>query len=176
MKEFLSYLKENYKSLVISAIFTLWLLDYNVTLLLLTVIIFNIANGFNHFRKEKDKEKLLKVRGLTLADAENIAFVKKWEETRQSGIWSYCIKDGAIISGSFLSLITSAISYWGLNKLGISPWVEPGDMFRFIGLNFLAGALIGCIICQFQWNINERRFLRLTDPLNLHFSTVKELL
>jgi hypothetical protein len=176
MKEFLSYLKGNYKGLIISAVFLLWIEKFKLTLWLLAILLFNIATGYNHYRKAKEQEKRLKAKGLTPEDAENIAFVKEWEETRQSAIWQYCVKDGAIISGSFISLITSAISYWALTKLGFSPWAEPGDMFRFIGLNFLAGALIGSIICRFQWNINESRFLRLTDPLNLHFSTVKKLL
>jgi hypothetical protein len=42
---------------------------------------------------------------------------------------------------------------------------EPGDMFSFIGYNYMIGAGIAVIIFRIRWKYNEKRFVHLTDPL-----------
>jgi len=175
MKEFLLYVKLNYWSLIISSLILAWLYGIGQQYLLLAVIVFNIATGYNNYRKNIDFETRLKAKGLTREDAANIQFVKKWEITRERGLWNYCITDGGFICGSGLSIVTSILTMLTLQKSLTTLFAEPEDMFRFIGLNFLSGVVLGIVIFRFKWNMNEKKNLNLTDSLNLHFSTVKKL-
>lgn len=112
------------------------------------------------------KQYQLKAKGLTEEDTANIIFVKKWEETRGKGVWRYCIIDGGIIRGAYLwlaisvlAIATSVVKFKGLVD-------APGNMFGFIGYTYIAGAIIGVISHRVLWIYNQRRFLKLTDPLN----------
>jgi hypothetical protein len=112
----------------------------------------------------------LKGKGLTLDDVDNIKFVKKWRETREKGPWSYCLKDGAAICGSILFLVLSLLAFLLVfNFLG---WLEESlaNMFQFIGFTYISAAVISAVIYRIAWPYNERRFNRLTDPLNHEFS------
>ena len=111
------------------------------------------------------KQHQLKDKGLTAEDIDNIRFVKKWEETREKGIWRYCINVGGIIFGAYLWLIISILLI-ATSIVKLQTLVDaPGNMFGFIGYNYIAGAIIGVIIHRALWPYNERRFKRLTDPL-----------
>ncbi|PJJ79616.1 hypothetical protein [Mucilaginibacter auburnensis] len=176
MDAFLLYVKNNYRALILSCIIIAFICGYDQKLLLLAVIAFNIISGYNNYKKDIDFETRLKAKGLTREDAANIQFVKEWETTRQKGVWNYAISDGGIICGAGLSVLTSIVSMFIMQKSITALFAEPADMFRFIGLNYLAGAALGITLFRFRWNVNEKRFFSLTDPLNQHFSTVKELL
>ena len=113
----------------------------------------------------KIKQYQLKDKGLTQEDVANIQFVKKWEETREKGIWWYCITDGGIIVGAYLWLMISMLLI-ATSIVKLQTLVDdPGNMFGFIGYNYIAGAIIGVILHGALWPYNERRFRRLTDPL-----------
>jgi hypothetical protein len=163
-----SYLKYNYKQIIVSLIilnvFYWWMHDFYLFYLFLFVIGF--ARDLYHFREKLDKQKKLKAKGLTEEDIINIEFVKKWEETRIGGMWKYCVRDGGIIAGAGLALALSllyAIIFPGNFSNIIS---EPGDMMMFIGYSYIAGATFGVILFRIRWSYNEKKFIRLTDPLN----------
>ena len=116
------------------------------------------------------KQYQLKNKGLTQEDVANIQFVKKWQETREKGIWRYCINDGGIILGAYLWLIISVLLI-ATSIVKIQTLVDdPGNMFGFIGYSYMAGAIIGVIIHRALWPYQERRFTRLTDPLLINHS------
>ncbi|WP_419701372.1 hypothetical protein [Mucilaginibacter sp. NFX135] len=116
------------------------------------------------------KQYQLKNKGLTEEDIHNIRFVKKWQEIREKGIWRYCINDGGIILGAYLWLIISILLI-ATSIIKLQTLVDdPGNMFGFIGYNYIAGAIIGVIINRVLWPYNQRKFIRLTDPLLINHS------
>lgn len=123
---------------------------------------------------KSDRVKKLKAKGLTLQDIINIEFVKKWDETRKGGVWSYCIKDGALVIGTLLIIPISVLYFIISHKSITQLFPDPGQMLAFIAYTYLSGALIGTIGCRIAWTIKERRFLRLTDPLNTIFTNKKQ--
>lgn len=142
------------ENVIFSAVFVLW-----------------IIAGIRH-RKRRAFD--LKGKCLTLDDVDNIKFVKKWQETRKKGPWGYCLKDGAAICGSILFLILSLLAF--LLVFNFVGWVEesPAIMFQFIGFTYILATVISVIIYRIAWPKKERRFNRLTDPLN-HESSLKTL-
>ncbi len=46
---------------------------------------------------------------------------------------------------------------------------DPSNMFSFNGYSYMIGGFIGVITNKLKWAYNERRFIRLTDPLNDRF-------
>jgi hypothetical protein len=125
-----------------------------------------IARDYYHYNSRNYEIKRLAKKGLTEEDIINIRFVKKWEETRKKGIWKYCIVDGGIILGAGLSIVISLIISTMHRDTFEFLAADPNNMLSFIGYNFLAGAIIGLVSCRILWTYRERRFLRLTDPLN----------
>ena len=126
----------------------------------------------------KNKKKLSN--GLVEEDLNNIAFVKKWDETRQTGIYKYCIVDGGIIAGACLSVIVSLVVFFypGTDFLSLFP--GPLDMFVFIAFTYITGGLICVGAFRAMWHFKERKFIRLTDPFDPLFmspkTTLEELL
>jgi hypothetical protein len=124
---------------------------------------------------KEDRIKKLKIKGLTQQDMVNIKFVKKWEQTRKDGIWKYCIKDGGIINGVVLGFLSSGMVNWVLRKNGFQqPLSDVSSGFAFIGYCYGTGVILGIILYRVLWIMKERRFLRLTDPLNTTFTDKKE--
>jgi len=70
-----------------------------------------------------------------------------------------------------LSLLISILYFIFSSKHFSALFSEPGDMFSFIGYTYIAGGILGVIIFRILWLFNERRFYRLTDPLNFLFAS-----
>jgi hypothetical protein len=107
--------------------------------------------------------KKLENKGLTPGDLKRIAFVKRWERIRISGIWRYCFFDGGLIIGMLLLFPVSFAMLFILSKPE-RLFAELSGMFSFIGKNIIISYAIGLILYRFKWTYNERRFLRLTNP------------
>ena len=161
-----AYLKYIYKALLIELVVFSVLCYFNKDFkIYLILFAFSLIGGYFKYETKLAEIKKLQDKGLTEEDIHNINFVKKWEETREKGIWRYCIIDGGIISGAYLWLIVSILLI-ATSIVKLQTLVDaPGNMFGFIGYNYIAGAIIGVIIHRALWPYNERRFKRLTDPL-----------
>ena len=137
-------------------------------------LIVSILRDAYHFKDRIARIKKLKSRGLTETDITNIEFTKKWAETRNGGIWKYCIKDGAVIAGVFLALPGAGIIQLINSDIVKKASLGPGNMMVLICYCYFVGAILGIILYRILWIINQRRFLRLTDPLNTIFTDKKE--
>jgi hypothetical protein len=170
-----AYIKYNYKGWIV-AIALIILFYRNDSFLLYAILYAIFSMVFNIFRFKDRLERIekLKAKGLTEEDIVNIEFAKKWGETRQKGVWNYCITDGGLIAGALLSIFVSIIYFVVSHKNIAQLLPDPGKMFGFIAYAYLTGATIGIISHRILWIINERRFLRLTDPLNTIFTNKKE--
>lgn len=170
-----SFIKYSYKTwcigLAIGAILTL---VHFVGWEYFALFLMGILRDAYHFKERLAKIYKLKSQGLTEEDLENIAFVKKWEETRTSGVWNYCITNGALIVGFSLIIPVSLLYVIFSHKTITELLPDLGKMFGSIAYSYLIGAIIGTIGCRIAWTIKERRFLRLTDPLNTIFTARKE--
>jgi hypothetical protein len=170
------FIHRNYKGwlvlLIVDLIFILIKPDYYLLYLLIFVIGVVTENSRN--KDQIERARKLKTKGLTEEDIRNIRFAKKWEETRNEGLWKYCIKDGGIIAGALLSFISTTAFFVITHKNILQMFPSPGDMLKVIGYAYLSGAIAGVIIYRILWMYNERRFLRLIDPLNTIFTNKKE--
>jgi hypothetical protein len=170
MGKAIKFIKDNLLSILVSCAVIAFLLNvfFSVSIEItrsIGMLLFLAA--FTERRKTWTiKQYQLKNKGLTQEDISNIQFVKKWEETREKGIWRYCIIDGGIIFGAYLWLIISA--FCALSSLVKLQTIAnaPENMFRFIGYSYIAGIIIGVIIYRMRWPRQEHRFKRLTDPIN----------
>ncbi|TFF36286.1 hypothetical protein [Mucilaginibacter psychrotolerans] len=116
---------------------------------------------YYHFDARLFEINRLKSRGLTEEDAENIRFVKKWEQTRIEGKISYCLFDGGVIQGGIIAvfLCLMAIGIYGVQKL----FAQPSYMFIVTGGAYLFSGLIASLFYRYLWKQNEKRFRRLTQ-------------
>src|SRR5882757_927459 len=95
---FKAYLKYIYKALLIELVVFSVLSYFNGGLkIYLVLLVISLIGGYFKYETKLIEIKKLKDKGLTEEDVANIQFVKKWEETREKGIWRYCITDGGII-------------------------------------------------------------------------------
>ncbi|WP_413669311.1 hypothetical protein ACEN9X_04700 [Mucilaginibacter sp. Mucisp86] len=165
--DFKTYLKHTYKTQLVylAVIVALYIYD-NDNLIFLLFFPFSFIQGYYRYQYKLTQAEKLKAKGLTEEDMENISFVKKWEHARKRGIWNYCIIDGGFIAGLALSIISSMIWFTLSGKTDFHALLaEPIDMFAFIGYNYIIGAGIAVMIFRMKWKYNEKRFIRLTDPL-----------
>nr|WP_294942092.1 hypothetical protein [uncultured Mucilaginibacter sp.] len=119
------------------------------------------ARDYYHSDAKLFEINRLKARGLTEEDADNIRFVKKWEQTRAEGRLSFCLFDGGVVQGGIIALLLCliAISVYGVQTL----FAEPSYMFLVTGGAYLVGWLIASFCYLFLWKLNERRFKQLTQ-------------
>jgi hypothetical protein len=166
-----SYLRYRYKVIIIwLALIVLidWSNRSSVLADLILPLLF-VLRELYHYREKLEKIKRLRVKGLTEKDLLNIEFVKEWEDTRTGGVWGYCLKYGLFIGGFGFSLLFGLFYIIFFNQALKVTLAEPGKMFHFIGYCYIAGALFGVMVFRVLWFLNERRFIRLTDPLNKIF-------
>lgn len=121
---------------------------------------YGLRDYFRHDAKLQEIERL-KAKGLTVEDAENIRFVKQWEQTRTEGKLSYCLFDGGIIQGGILALFLCliAIAIFGVQKL----FAELSYMFIVTGGACIVGGLMASLFYRYLWKVNEQRFKQLTQ-------------
>lgn len=161
------YLKESYKRLIIEFVVCATVAYYSHDYIFIAFLyLLTKLRDFYHLEEQQERRKKLQAKGLTEQDVANIDFVKKWQDTRKGGLWRYCIRDGGLIAGAGTGLALSLLFALLFSVKFFKIISEPGDMFAFIGYNYLCGAVIQITLFRFLWNSNERRFLRLTDPLN----------
>lgn len=105
-------------------------------------------------------------RGLTPVDIENIKFVKSWEKTRAGGMVKYVFLYGGLSFGFALCFAFSFASLF-VGK-GVINYIkhDPAHMFNFIGYTYAGGFIIAALLFRLLWAYNERKFIRLTDPLH----------
>jgi len=170
------YWKQNHKWVVIGTIlFALYcyFLGGKDTLFLIPLWLVNWVRAIYQYGERLKRIEKLKGKGLTEQDITNIKFVKKWQETRSGGLWKYCIRDGGIVAGAGFSLALSLLFGITFRHTFRQILAEPGDMFSFIGYAYLCGSFVGLILFRIMWSYNEKRFARLTDPLNTIFASKK---
>ncbi|HEY8999906.1 MAG TPA: hypothetical protein VIM89_01040 [Mucilaginibacter sp.] len=164
---FKQYLKSSYKRLILSVIFAALICWYiHEVWWIVIYFILGVSRDIYHFEENLERRKKLKAKGLTEEDIRNITFVQKWEETRKGGLWKYCVRDGGIITGAGLALALSLVYAILFSHSFKNILAEPGSMFSFIGYAYISGAIIGVIMFRILWLYKEKRFARLTDPLN----------
>jgi hypothetical protein len=112
----------------------------------------------------KDYQKLEK-KGLTKADLTRIAFVKRWQIIRRSGILRYCLFHGGLIAGM---LLLFPISFFMFLKIKTQDglFTDLSEMVTFMAKNIILSYIAGLIIYRFKWLYNERKFMRLTNPVS----------
>ena len=110
-------------------------------------------------RKKEDEQ--LRKKGLTRADIENIKFIKNWLERKAGGFSKYILFNGGILLGSIIFL---ALSFALFPKAapGGRQFPEFSDMISYMVKCWAIGFAVGALGCAINWNINERRFRRLT--------------
>ncbi|MGZ3766162.1 MAG: hypothetical protein ACXVA2_15945 [Mucilaginibacter sp.] len=119
---------------------------------------------YSDAEKKINELEELKKRGLTEEDIKRIQFIKKWEETRKTGVIRYCLYDGGTISGMILFFPISFILF-SISGYSLRSFPELKDMMFFILECVGIGYLLGAGIYGARWKFNERKFTRLTDPL-----------
>ncbi len=105
----------------------------------------------------------LEKKGLTEKEVDNKAFIARWGENRERGIYKYCIIDGGIVLGALLSLLISFIWMFVVPKGNEGLFSEsPGQIFQFIGITYLIGAVIGILVNRIIWDYKQKKFIQLT--------------
>jgi hypothetical protein len=129
--------------------------------------IWGFVEGFFTYAKRQNYITSLAEKGLTEKGVNEQLFVRQWEENRERGLIKYCLIDGGIIAGALLSLLVSVVWLMILDQNNARLFTDgPGEIFRFIGISYLIGAVIGVISYRVTWSIRQRKFIRLTDSLH----------
>ena len=151
---------------VVAFFFDVYFSKHIISIVVVALYAFGYASDIERSRTNIAERKNLSRRGLTLEDIKNIAFTKKWEETREKGMVKYAIVDGGIFFGFALCCIYSIITLIVIS--GTIGYIKAGlgNMFNFMGYTYIAGFISGTILYRILWKRNERKFIRLTDPLH----------
>lgn len=108
--------------------------------------------------------RILEKKGLTRADLSRIAFVRRWEHKRRKGIAGYCFFEGGLILGMFLLFPVSLLLFFALKQYD-NTFFTFTAIGVFVTANILLSFTIGLVIFRFRWSYNQRRFMRLTNPV-----------
>lgn len=123
-----------------------------------------VTAGYEKQRDLRFKQQKLKKKGLTLGDIQNIEFVKNWEMLRQRGIYKYCFLEGGLMIGLIILLPLSLIGMMVASNLR-TLFSDINKMLWYITYCGIVGYVLGTTIYFIRWVRNEKRFIRLTDPL-----------
>ncbi|RYZ98999.1 MAG: hypothetical protein EOP47_17960 [Sphingobacteriaceae bacterium] len=133
-------------------------------LFLLIAIIYMTWDFYNNALKWVREADVLHKKGLSRGDVLRIDFVKDWDQKRRDGIFRFCLLQGGILSGILL---------FPLLVIGFALAIFFHLLTDFRSLVYLAGSCLivcyitGVIVYLFRWKYNERKFQKLTNPLNL---------
>lgn len=171
-KRAIAYIKENLLGILIGfAVITfIWegliLPGQRFTITgILTLVIFTIAAQHKYSRRSLE-QKALKKRGLTHQDLTNIDFVKNWEPVQQDGLIKFCFIQGGLTVGLIIfPLLLLAFIYLVFFSVNISFYT--GIVYPLGAACVLGPYLLGVIVYGVRYQLNQRRFQRLTDPLKL---------
>jgi len=123
-------------------------------------------NFYDQAQKKLKEYAILEAKGLTPGDIKRISFIKNWEIKRKIGINRFCYYDGGLFTGLILFIPISLISY----PFASGSFSEFHDMMFFILKCLIISYTLGAIIYRLRWEVNQRKFIRLTDPLLLNNS------
>ena len=151
---------------VIAFVFDVYFGRHTFSLTVIALYILGYASDSERSRTNIEERKALRLKGLTAEDVRNIAFVKKWEETRKSGVVKFSLVYGGVFFGFALCFIISLLLLFIIKGTIKYIMAGPANMFNFIGYTYVAGIIGGTIIYRLLWKYNEQKFIRLTDPLH----------
>jgi hypothetical protein len=114
--------------------------------------------------KKISEYEQLQRKGLTEADIKRIEFIKQWEKDRKAGIIKYSFYNRGIIVGLLLFFPISLIAFMVIGDW-LSFFPEPANMTSLIANCLIIAYLFGVFIYRIRWTLNERKFIRLTDPI-----------
>jgi hypothetical protein len=100
-------------------------------------------------------------KGLTRKQMRNLNFVKKWGETRTSGIIKYVFVFGGLCFGFGLCFLFGLIAFTYVKGAATFIRYSFGNMLALIGICYLAGFVIADAMHLIIWAINEKKFARL---------------
>jgi|GEM_PF-7039708 len=166
MQQLIKYIKANTEIVALGCGFFLWLLsskyDWLGNSLTITYIGLIVVLAFlSRYKTYKE----LKAKGLTFKDIGNASFVKKWELTRKSGRRKFVFQTGGLLFGA---LLFTPVAFGTLYFIGLPEAIKSiGRLTTIFALCGIVCYIAGVSIFSLRWSINERRFLRLTDPLSM---------
>jgi hypothetical protein len=131
------------------------------------IFIVDIIQGYYRYENRRVYLSDLNKKGLTETEVINAEFMKEWGKRREEGPLKYCLVNGGIIAGALLSLLVSFIWFTVLSKNNKPAFADgPGQIFQFIGITYLIGAIIGFISYRITGSVKQEKFERLTTPLH----------
>jgi len=155
---FKNYFRQRLTETIISVAFfsTLYfvLKDKTVLLFLAAIGLFDFGRGFFSYKKKQVYLVGLAEQELTEQEAEDNSFVVKWEKIRKSGILKYCLIDGAILLGIWMTMFV------GFVTLLIRPSFL-GAPIEILEFSCPIGVFLGVFLSYFMWSINEKRYAHL---------------
>jgi hypothetical protein len=142
------------------------LFDDQLSSLIFVEVVTGIASLsiYNDAKKMQLKIETLESKGLSLGDEQRISFIKGWQEVRKAGLRRFCLVNGGLLTGMILVFPVS-ILFFSLNNRQFIHSDFTG-MMLFILKAAISGYFLGTAIYLIKWRYNERRFIRLTDPLH----------
>jgi len=110
------------------------------------------------------EQELLNKKGLDSEDIRRISFVRTWDKIRNAGIKRFCFYNGGVILGIIFLLPIMAVGIISslLVNHGLSFNITESNIMFFIIVSYF----IGVGIYYLKWRLNERKFIRLTNPVN----------
>ncbi|WP_183577152.1 hypothetical protein HDF18_11840 [Mucilaginibacter sp. X5P1] len=171
MEKAIDFIKKHRFDIIVTCSVIAFLFDiytgrhtFSFTVLCLYALAYAADNEKSQNNIAERKKQLPK--GLVKEDLKNIDFVKSWDETRKKGSVKFSIVNGGIIFGFVLCFIISILSLLFIKDMLHYISADPSNMINFIGYTYIAGIIGGIITYRFLWTYNERKFIRLTDPLH----------
>ncbi len=129
-----------------------------------TAALMALAAAFEKRRDESRRNARLKKKGLSVADLQNIEFVKTWSALRSKGIYRYCFFEGGLVTGLVMMLPIALIGMLSFNDIS-SLFSDPIRMLLYTFYCTMIGYVLGAALYLLRWVLSEKRFLTLTDPL-----------
>ena len=125
---------------------------------------FGFVEGFFHYVKRRKYLEELIEKGQSEKEVNETMFIKQWEENRERGLLKCCLIDGGIIAGALISLLVSIVGLFILARNNDALFADgPGEIFQFIGVTYLIGAIIGIVSYRVIWTLRKKKFDRLTQ-------------
>ncbi|ASU35776.1 hypothetical protein [Mucilaginibacter xinganensis] len=171
METVLSFIKKHRFDLIVTCSVFAFLYDvyfskHTFSLTIVALYLLGYAADNEKSKTNIEERKKLRLRGLTKVDIRNIAFVKSWEETRKKGLIKFSLVYGGVFFGFVLCGIISIAAMFIIKNMIKYVSDEPSHMLNFIGYTYIAGTIGGTVFYRLLWIYNERKFIRLTNPLH----------
>jgi hypothetical protein len=129
--------------------------------------LWGFVEGFFAYAKRQKYLAGLEEKGFSERQVNIDEFIRQWEENRERGLVRYCIVDGGIIAGALLSIVVSIVWMLILSTSDKRMFADgPGQIFQFIGITYLIGAVIGIAAYRITWSVNQKRFDNLKMPID----------